>query len=91
MRYREILSLFLALLSLPASAQLSERFGPYELHYSVVNTTFLAPKVAAAYNLVRGKDRAILNLAVREHGDDGTTPRPMALKGRTWDLTQNTV
>jgi hypothetical protein len=91
MRYREILSLFLALLSLPASAQLSERFGPYELHYSVVNTTFLAPKVAAAYNLVRGKDRAILNLAVREHGDNGATPRPMALKGRTWDLTQNTV
>ena len=34
-----------------SQAQQSQMFGPYELHYSVVNTTFLAPKVAAAYNL----------------------------------------
>ena len=91
MLYCRILSLFLALLSLPASAQLSERFGPYELHYSVVNTTFLEPKVAATYKLVRGKDRAILNLAVREHGEAGSAPRPMELKGRTWDLTGTSV
>ena len=32
-----------------AFAQQSEMFGPYELHYSVVNTTFLEPKVAATY------------------------------------------
>ena len=30
-------------------AQQSEMFGPFELHYSVVNTTFLEPEVAAAY------------------------------------------
>ena len=28
-------------LVLPAQAQQSEMFGPYELHYSVVNTTFI--------------------------------------------------
>ena len=70
-------------------AQQSEMFGPFELHYSVVNTTFLDPEVAARYGITRGKKRGILNLAVREHVADGTEPRTMALKGRTWDLIQN--
>lgn len=76
--------------SLPAAAQQSEMFGNYELHYSVVNTTFLEPKVAAAYAITRGKNRAILNLALREHGEDGSDqPRTMELKGRSWDLLQH--
>jgi hypothetical protein len=81
----------LVLVTLPVKAQQSEMFGRYELHYSVVNTTFLAPKVAASYGIVRGNDRAILNLAVREHLEDGSTvARSMELKGRTWDLLQKT-
>jgi hypothetical protein len=72
-----------------ALAQQSEMFGPYELHYSVVNTTFLAPDIAATYGIVRGKNRAILTLAVREHLAQGSETRAMLLKGRTWDLIQN--
>lgn len=86
-----LLLLPLVLLAAPTQAQQSERFGPYELHYSVVNTTFLAPELAATYGIVRGKDRAILNLAVREHLENGSTvARSVQLKGRTWDLIQNT-
>ena len=72
-----------------AAAQQSERFGPYELHYSVVNTTFLDPEVAANYGITRGKKRGILNLAVREHLEEGSTARSMLIEGRTWDLIQN--
>ncbi len=72
-----------------AHAQQSKMFGPYELHYSVVNTTFLAPDVAATYGIVRGDNRAILTLAVREHQSGTSEIRPMLLKGRTWDLIQN--
>jgi len=89
MRTASILLLFSYFLALPALAQQSEMFGPFELHYSVVNTTFLEPKVAATYGITRGKKRAILNLAVREHTGNGTEPRPMELEGRTWDLIQN--
>lgn len=78
----------LMLLSCLAHAQQSQRFGPFELHYSVVNTTFLEPKIAATYGISRGKNRAILNLAVREHLEEGSEARPMLLQGRTWDLTQ---
>ena len=72
-----------------SQAQQSQMFGPYELHYSVVNTTFLAPEVAANYGIVRGKKRAILTLAVREHLGDRTETRVTRLQGRTWDLIQN--
>jgi hypothetical protein len=85
------LLLTLALLALPAGAQQSQAFGPYELHYSVVNTTFLEPEVAAAYGITRGRERAILNLSVREQlAGGGDTARPMQLKGTTWDLIRKT-
>lgn len=75
-----------------ANAQRSEMFDQFELHYSVVNTTFIKPEVAAAYGLTRGKERAILNLSVREHLDaGGAVLRPMQLKGSTWDLLQKTT
>ncbi|WP_439101930.1 DUF4426 domain-containing protein [Congregibacter sp.] len=73
-------------------AQLSERFGDYELHYSVVNTTFIEPQVAAQYGLARGSRRAIINVSLREHLEDGSTvARKMNLDGRSWDLTQAQV
>jgi hypothetical protein len=84
-----ILSLMTLLAAASARAQQSEMFGPYELHYSVVNTTFLDPAIAANYGLVRGKKRAILNLAVRELRAEGSEARAMLLQGRTWDLIQN--
>lgn len=83
LRYTLALMLFAAF---GATAQQSERFGPYELHYSVVNTTFLEPRVASSYGITRGKNRAILNLAVREHVGEGTQPRAMQLQGSTRDL-----
>lgn len=87
------LPLIAALLwAIPASAQLSKRYGPYELHYSIVNTTFIEPKVAAQYGLARGNRRAIINLSLREHLEDGSTvARPMDLTGRSWDLTQQQI
>jgi hypothetical protein len=90
MTIRHLLLPLLLVSSLTALAQQSERFGPYELHYAVVNTTFLQPRVAAAYGITRDKRRAIVNLALREHLPDGSTvARPMLLKGKTRDLIQN--
>jgi hypothetical protein len=88
---RSLLAALLWLVSQSAFAQQSERFGPYELHWSVVNTTFLEPAVAAQYGIKRGRKTAIINLAVREHLEttNGTEARAMQIKGRTWDLIQN--
>lgn len=89
MSHLRYLPLLLALCAGAALAQQSERFGPFELHYSVVNTTFLDPEVASRYDIVRGDRRAIVNLALREHVNGKTVARPMLIKGRTWDLIQN--
>ncbi|NQX89782.1 MAG: DUF4426 domain-containing protein [Halioglobus sp.] len=79
----------LLLLSSLALAQGSERFGPYELHSSVVNTTFLDPQVAAAYGITRGEKRAIVNIALREQLESGQTiARKMTLQGYVRDLLQ---
>ena len=80
---------WLALLPGLSLGQQSQTFGPFELYYSVVNTTFLDPKIAANYGITRGEKRAILNLAVRENLANGSTARAMVLQGRTWDLIQN--
>ena len=67
-------------------AQQSERFDQYELHYSIVYSTFLTPEVAADFGLPRGKDKAMLTLSVRDADAGDIQGRPMAISGRTWDL-----
>jgi hypothetical protein len=52
--------------------------GDVEVHYVVVNTLFLEPEVASRYGIVRGRDRAILNVSVV--GPDGY-PRDAAVSG----------
>ncbi|MEM9254386.1 MAG: DUF4426 domain-containing protein [Pseudomonadota bacterium] len=87
--FTALFSIYFLHYSDPGMAQQSERFGAYELHYSVVNTTFIEPDVAASYGITRGKRVGLLNLSLREHMDDGTVAKAMKLRGRTWDLIQN--
>jgi len=79
----------LLVLSAPALGQQSEKFGDLELHYSVVNTTFLSAEIAELYGITRGKQRAILNLALRKPraGTIGTG-QAMQLRGEVRDLMQ---
>ena len=69
-----------------ALAQQSTRFDQYELHHSIVYTTFLSPQVAAEYGIARGTDKAILTLSVRDVDLGEIAGRPMTIEGRTWDL-----
>ncbi len=85
-----IFTLILALGSGFVFAEQSKQFGPYSVHYSVVNTTFLTPEVAAAYNITRGKKRAMVNIAIREqHPELGDRAKAAVVTGRSWDLMQN--
>ena len=68
------------------SAQQSERFDEFELHYSIVYSTFLTPDIAAQFGIPRGNDKAMLTLSVRDAGAGDVEGRPMDISGRTWDL-----
>ena len=85
-RWHLIAGLLLACCVLPAAAQQSTRYEQFELHHSIVYTTFLSPEVAAEYGIARGADKAILTLSVRDADSGDITGRPMKIEGRTWDL-----
>lgn len=87
-----VLRLTLLGLALTAGFAIAEtrQFGAFDVHYSVVNTTFVDPKIAGQYQIVRAKDRAFLNLAVRERlPQGGDRAVQVRVEGRTWDLFQN--
>ena len=85
-RWGLIVALLLAGFILPAAAQQSTRYDQFELHHSIVYTTFLSPEVAAEYGITRGPDKAILTLSVRDADSGEIAGRPMKIEGRTWDL-----
>lgn len=48
------------------AAEQMQRFGDYEVHYSVVPTRFIPAEVARVYKLSRGSNRMMLNISVRK-------------------------
>ena len=78
-RWRLIAGLLLAYCALPAAAQQSTRYEQFELHHSIVYTTFLSPEVAAEYGIARGADKAILTLSVRDADSGDIAGRPMKI------------
>lgn len=82
--------LFALLLALPAQAE-QQTFGEWDIHYSVFNSTFLQPDVAATYGIVRGADRMVINVSVRKRLDDNTTREQRAnVSGSHSDLIRST-
>ena len=94
------LALLLSLIPLPLLAQpggedalpanqidTSQRFGDYEVFYSVFPSTFLMADIAASYKIKRAKNNAVVNISVLRHSGDGkTTPVAATLKGHVSDL-----
>ena len=71
-------TLLLVLLPGPGRAEQSIRFGPLEVHYVLLASTFLEPEVAARYDIVRARDRGLVNLTVLSGSG---TPRSAELRG----------
>jgi hypothetical protein len=81
-------SLLLAfILSAPLAAQQAETFGPYEAHYSAINTSQLSPTVARAYGIQRSSNQAMLNIAVLRTGDPEDEPVSATVTAQTVNLT----
>ena len=59
-----LLLLAIPLLPGTVSAEQMQRLGPFDVHYVVVQSTFFSEEIAGRYGIVRGRDRALLNLSV---------------------------
>jgi hypothetical protein len=47
-----------------AKAEQFEQVGDYQIHYNTFTTSFLQPQVAKAYNIVRSRYQAMINISV---------------------------
>ena len=73
-------ALFLSLFAVTVQAQIdqpkeintTEKFGDYTVHYNVFHSTDIPAAVAEAYKLVRGRDRALVNISLTKT-ENGTT------------------
>ncbi len=75
----------LAQIDQPKEIATSQAFGAYTLHYNVFNTSHLPASVAQTYNLVRGKNRALVNISLTKTGDGQTSlglPAKVSVKTR---------
>ena len=60
------MSCLLALLmTLPLRAEQMQELGPWKVHYSAFNSSFLTPEVARTYGLERSRYNGIVNIAVQ--------------------------
>ena len=61
----------------------SVELAGYEVHYSVVRSTFLQPEVAARHDIVRAKNRAVITVSALH---DDTKPPPDRITGTVTNL-----
>jgi len=59
--------LALVLAALPVNAAFADQaksFGAWDVHYIVIPSTFLRPHIATQYDVVRAKNRSLINISV---------------------------
>lgn len=61
-----------------------EQYGNTKIYYSVFNSSFIRPEVAAAYGITRGRDRGLINISVVE--DDLPAGRTAQVSGTATNL-----
>lgn len=73
----------------PKEISTTEKFGDYTVHYNVFNSTDIPAKVAEAYKLVRGKDRALVNISLTKTENGSTSlGLPAVVSGASKNLMQ---
>lgn len=87
MRLLSLLLLSIVTLGSHAAMAESKDYGPYEVHYSVFNSSFISPEVAKAYDIVRAKDQVLVNVSIRKKIDNGDQAHAaVAISGSSSDL-----
>ncbi|HCD27983.1 MAG TPA: DUF4426 domain-containing protein [Gammaproteobacteria bacterium] len=66
LKLQHLFALFFTLLlsALPTHAEQVQKFKGHEIHYIVFPSTVIQPKIAGQYAINRGRDRAVINIAV---------------------------
>jgi hypothetical protein len=57
-----------------------KNIGGYVVHFSAQSTDQLSPEIARAYNIVRSKNRAMLNVSIIRESDDASVEADVQVK-----------
>ena len=86
---RLLAALFLCSATTLAHAEISQKFGPLEIHYNAITTDELLPEVARSYKIERSKTRALVTLSVLKQNPVGApTPVPARIAIYATNLNQ---
>ncbi|WP_246840564.1 DUF4426 domain-containing protein [Lacimicrobium sp. SS2-24] len=55
------------MMSFSAAAEQKQTLGDWDVHYMVLNSTFLTPEVARTYGIQRSKYNAVVNVSVLDN------------------------
>ena len=80
---QKLLVAALLLVAMSGWSEQMQRFGSWEVHYVVLPSGFLKPDVAARYGIVRGRDRAFVNVSVL---DAEGIPAKVVISGHSTNL-----
>ena len=89
MRMLPVFSLLLLLLganTANAQQQFETKSGDYTVFHSLFPSSFLQPNIASSYNIVRSKDRLVLNLSVLRGSGADSRPQSAIVSGTRSDL-----
>lgn len=62
-----------------------KKHGEYKIFYSAFNSTFIDPDVAVANQIVRGKDKGLVNIALVVEAGKG---KPALISGKVFNIFQ---
>lgn len=86
---RLLAALFLCSVAAVAQAEISQKFGPLEIHYNALTTDELLPEVARTYKIERSKTRGLLTISVLKRNDMGVaSPVPAKISVYFTNLSQ---
>lgn len=76
---RLLAALCLCSITAVAHAEISQKFGAYEIHYNALTTDILLPEVARSYKIERSKTRGLVTMSVLHQNAVGQ-PSPVPAK-----------
>jgi hypothetical protein len=86
---RQLAVLCLCSVAAIAHAEISQQFGPLQIHYNALTTDELQPEVARAYKIERSKTRGLVTMSVLKQNKVGVpTPVPAKLSVYVTNLSQ---
>lgn len=85
MKYLIILCSLVLSLSAQADQHNYKNHGDHKIFFSAFNSTFIDPDIAVANQIIRGKDKGLVNIAVVKKAGSG---QPALITGNVYNIFQ---